>query len=99
MKAILSFSALVIGCAVPATAHAQPGSAHAGQEQHQAEPQDHSRHQAGQAGAGRHGSSAASTAPHQTGMQDCKCCCCEAMRKKMQEHGRGAEAESHQGDR
>lgn len=96
MKAILSFSALVIGCAVPATAHAQSGSTHAGQGPHQA--QDHSQHQAGQAGAGQPGSSAASTAPHQMGMKDCKCCCCEAMRKKMQEHGQGAEAES-QGDR
>lgn len=98
MKAILSFSALVIGCAIPATAHAQPSSTPAGQGQHQASMQDHSQHQAGQAGVGQHGASAES-APHRMGMQDCKCCCCEAMRKKMQEHGRGAEAESHQGDR
>ena len=97
MKIVLSLSALAIALAVPAAAHAQAGDPPEG-TQHQAKPQDHSQHQGGQGDADQRGASAESAAPHQISMKDCKCCCCEAMRKKMREHGQSAEAESHQGD-
>ena len=90
MKGILSFGALALACAAPNTAHAQSGSPPAGHGEREAAAQDHSRHQASPAGAGQHGAGTASGAPHRMGMQDCTCCCCEAMRKKMREHGQGA---------
>ena len=89
MKGSLSFSALVIAAAAAVPAYAQSGSPPAG-AQSEATAQDHSQHQANQGGASQHGAGASSSAPHQMGMQDCKCCCCEAMRKKMQEQGQGA---------